>query len=54
MIYMHGNDARQHEIADTLSKLVRQELRPSTKAAPGRPGGKRSGTQRARKGRHAS
>lgn len=29
MIYMHGADARQHEIADTLSKLARQELQPS-------------------------
>jgi len=26
MIYMHGADARQREIADTLSKLARQEL----------------------------
>jgi hypothetical protein len=28
MIYMHGADARQHEIADTLSKLARQALQP--------------------------
>jgi hypothetical protein len=26
MIYIHGSDARQHEIVDTLSQLVRQEL----------------------------
>jgi hypothetical protein len=26
MIHIHGNDARQHEIADTLSQLARQEL----------------------------
>jgi hypothetical protein len=45
MIYMHDADARQHEIADTLSKLARQELQPSIKASTGRSGGKRSGTQ---------
>jgi hypothetical protein len=54
MIYMHGSDARQHEIADTLSELAEQQLKTSAKAATGRPGGKRSGTQRARKGRRAS
>jgi hypothetical protein len=46
MIYMHGADARQHEIADTLSKLARQELQPRPKASTSRSGGKRSGTQR--------
>jgi len=54
MIYIHGSDARQHEIADTLSQLARQELDPVLKALPARPGGKRSGTQRARKSRRAS
>jgi hypothetical protein len=54
MIHIHGNDARQHEIADTLSQLARQELDPVLKAAPARPEGKRSGTQRVRKGRRAS
>jgi hypothetical protein len=54
MIYIHGSDARQHEIADTLSQLARQELDPVLKAAPARSGGKRSGTPRARKGRRAS
>jgi hypothetical protein len=44
MIYLHGADARQHEIADTLSKLARQELQPSAKVSTGRSGGKRSGT----------
>lgn len=50
MIYMHGSDARQHEIADTLSELARQELQPSAKTSPGRPGGSdraRSGHERA-------
>jgi hypothetical protein len=39
MIYMHGSDARQHEIAGTLNKLARQELKPSAKASTGRPRG---------------
>ena len=34
MIYIHGSDARQHEIADTLSQLARQELDPVLKAPP--------------------
>jgi hypothetical protein len=54
MIYMHGADARQHEIADTLSKLARQKLQPSAKASTGRSGEKRSGTRRARKSKRAS
>ena len=54
MIYRHGADARQHEIADSLSKLARQELQPRAKASTGRSGGKRSGTQRARKSKRAS
>lgn len=45
MIYLHGSDARQHQIADTLSKLTRDELRRA---------GKRTGTQRARGSRRAS
>src|SRR5262245_19540746 len=40
MIYMHAVDARQHVIADTLSQLAQQGLRPSSKAATGRPRGK--------------
>ena len=27
MIYLHGSDARQHEIADSLSRLAREQLR---------------------------
>jgi len=45
MIYLHGSDARQHQIADTLSKLTRDELRRA---------GKRTGTQRARNRKRAS
>jgi integrase len=51
MIYLHGSDARQHEIADSLSKLVRDELKRGSKRAAS---GKRSGTQRARNRKQAS
>jgi hypothetical protein len=37
MIYMHGSDARQHEIAVTWSRLARRELKPKSKAASDRP-----------------
>jgi integrase len=43
-IYLHGSDARQHEIADSLSKLVRAELKRGSR----RTARKSSGTQRAR------
>ena len=36
---MHGSDARQHEIAATLSKLARQELRPKAQAVSDHPEG---------------
>ena len=36
------------------NKLARQELQPRPKASTGRSGGKRSGTQRARKSKRAS
>jgi integrase len=50
MIYLHGSDARQHEIADSLSKLARDELKRGTKRTPARP----TGTQRARARKRAS
>ncbi len=51
MIYLHGSDARQHEIAGSLSKLARDELnRSGEHPEPG----KRSGTQRARNRKRAS
>ncbi len=50
LIYLHGSDARQHEIADTLSKLVRAEMKRTGKPATGEASGKPSGTQRARRG----
>ena len=54
MIYMHGADAHQHEIADFLSQLARQELQSGAKVSTGRSRGKRSGTERARKSKRAS
>jgi integrase len=50
MIYLHGSDARQHEIADSLSKLAKQGRKAGTK----RKTGKRTGTQRARDRKQAS
>ena len=49
MVYLHGSDARQQQIAKTLSNLAKDELKRS-----GRPTGKRSGTQRARSRKRAS
>ena len=51
MIYLHGSDARQHEIADSLSKLAREELKRRSKRTGS---AKRSGTQRARNRKQAS
>ncbi len=51
LIYLHGSDARQQAIADTLSQLARDELQQGKAAKPGR---KPSGTQRARRRRKAS
>ncbi len=42
MIYLHGSDARQHQIADSLSKLAREELKLSSKRAAGQASEKRS------------
>ena len=47
-----SNDARQHEIANTLSKPAQLERQPSAKASTGRPRGKRS--HAARKNKRAS
>ncbi|MDQ2873999.1 MAG: hypothetical protein M3Y33_03950 [Actinomycetota bacterium] len=56
MIYLHGTDARQHQIADTLSKLARDEMKRVSKrrSAPASASGSRSGTQRARNRRQAT
>jgi integrase len=54
MIYLHGSDARQHAIADSLSKLAREELKRGSKGTGRQGSGKRSGTQRARNRKQAS
>ena len=50
MIYLRGSGALQHEIADSLSKLARQQLNWGSKRSGGRATARRSGTQRARTG----
>jgi integrase len=54
MIYLHGSDERQHQIADALSKLTRDELKRASKRGHNEASGKRSGTQRARNRKQAS
>jgi len=54
LIYMHGNDARQREIADSLNKLARSELSRNSQRAKDGARRRPSGTHRARKGPGAS
>jgi integrase len=54
LIYLHGSDARQQAIADSLSQLARGELQQVNGAKPGQAARKRSGTQRARRRREVS
>jgi hypothetical protein len=54
MIYLHGSDARQQQIADTLSKLTRDELRRGANSKSGQARRKAAGTQRARGRKQAS
>ena len=54
MVYLHGSAERQHQIADTLSKLARDELKRGSKRQDGEAAGKRSGTPRARSRKRAS
>jgi integrase len=49
LIYMHRNDARQREIADSLNKLARSELSRTGQRAKDGTRRKASGTQRARR-----
>ena len=35
MVYLHGSDERQHQIADTLSKLATEELKRGSKRQGG-------------------
>ena len=41
MVYLHGSAVRQHQIADTLSKLARDELKRGSKRQDGEAAGKR-------------
>jgi hypothetical protein len=54
LIYMHGNDARQREIADSLNKLARSELSRNGERSKNGSRRRSSGTQRARKSAGAS
>jgi integrase len=45
MIYLHGSDERQHQIADALSKLTWDELKRGSKRGHDEASGKRSGTE---------
>jgi integrase len=54
LIYLHGSDARQREIAASLGKLAGKELKGRRRASRKAPNGEASGTQRARRGSQAS
>jgi len=54
LIYLHGSDQRQHEIAQALSNLAEAELKGPEKSEQGRAPRKSSGTQRAPGKRTAS
>jgi hypothetical protein len=45
LIYLYGSDARQQAIADTVSKLAREELKQWSRGKTGQAARKRSGTQ---------
>ena len=49
LIYLHGSDARQQAIADSLGELAQSELRRGNRRSPSPGPSSRSGTQRARK-----
>jgi hypothetical protein len=50
LIYLHGSDQRQHEIAQALSNLADAELRTPRRASKAAP----RGSHRARSGHAAS
>lgn len=54
LIYLHGSDARQHAIADTLDKMARAELKRGSTRGTTSKTDQGSGTQRARKHPKAS
>jgi hypothetical protein len=54
MLYLHGSDARQREIADMLVQLTMRALERDTNAATGGAAQRLSGTQRALRGNRTS
>jgi integrase len=48
LVYLHSSEERQHQIADTLSKLAAEELKRGSKRQGGESTTRRSDTQRAR------
>jgi integrase len=48
MVYLHGSDARQHQIAKTLSEIAKDQLKRANARQGTQAAGKRSGMQRAR------
>ena len=54
LVYLHSGAERRHQIADTLSKLVTQELKRGSNSQGGESTARRSGTPRARSRKQAS
>jgi integrase len=54
LVYLHSSEERQHQIADTLSKLAAEELKRGSKRQGGESTTRRSGTPRARNRKQAS
>jgi hypothetical protein len=48
LVYLHSSEERQHQIADTLSKLAAEELKRGSKRQSGESTTRRSGTPRVR------
>ena len=42
LVYLHSGEERQHQIADTLSKLATEELKRGSKRQGGQPTSRRS------------
>jgi hypothetical protein len=54
LVYLHSSEERQHQIADTLSKLATEELKRGSKRQGGESTTRRSGRPRARNRKRAS
>jgi len=54
LVYLHSSEARQQQIADTVSKLATEELKRGSKRQGGESTTRRSGTPRARSRKQAS